>query len=135
VLAVTGMDREKAVLISRSPQMPAMDAPEEILAQAIQGIEQHMGYARTRYRTLKAKYDQRFRQNLVSRNMVELGRQIESGRAAALALQTEKKSLQTKAARAYQAAGIPMPNVAKIRPEQIEGAERLGKILAEGDDE
>lgn len=134
VLSVTDMNRENAFCLSRSPQVSAMDAPEEILALAMQGVEQHMGHARTRYRIIQAKHNQRFRQNIVSASVLETGRQIEGGRAAALAQQSETRTLQMRGARAFREAGIPMPNLAKLRPEQVEGAERLSKLLADDDE-
>jgi hypothetical protein len=128
ILAVTDMSRENAFCVARSQEVPALDAPEDILAQEIQRVEDHMRYARTRYRTIKAKYDQKFRPNILNRDTVDLGREIETGRAAVAVEQGEKEHLRSRARKAYGAMGLPNANP---RIEQIEAQEKLRKLWQE----
>ncbi len=76
VLTVTDLQRSNAFCVERSQQVPALDAPDDLMAQEMSRIEKHMGYARTRYRILKSKYTERYRPNLADRETVELGRLI-----------------------------------------------------------
>jgi len=133
VLAVTDMKKENAFCVERSQSVPALDAPEELLAQETQRVADHMSYARTRYRVLKAKYDQDFRPLVVDRHTVELGQQIEGGRAEATARIKQKRDLQTRARKVYGGLGLDIPNAGDARPEQIEAAQRLANLLNEGE--
>ena len=81
VLAVTDMNRENPFCVERSQSVPAMEASEDLMAQELARVEDHMGYARTRYRILKAQYDQEFRINVVSPQTL-IGQQIEAQRGA-----------------------------------------------------
>lgn len=76
ILTVTDFKRRNAFLVERSREVPALDAPEELLAEEMRKVEAHMGYARTRYRVLKSKHAQDFRPTLADRQTVELGRVI-----------------------------------------------------------
>jgi hypothetical protein len=99
ILPVTDLDRSNPFCVARSPGAPALDASPEEMAAAMECVEDHMSYARTRYRTLKAQYDQRFRINAVHRRDIALGQQIEAGRAA---IETEQREVVTRAHRIAQ---------------------------------
>jgi hypothetical protein len=112
VLAVTDMKRENLFCVEKSQQVPALDAPEEVLAKELQRADSHMRHARTLYSVIKSKHKQTFRPNLVDRDTVERGQAIESGRRAIEASRAERLNQQKQAA-----------------AEHKEGWNRLDKIL------
>ena len=76
IITITDMKRENAFTVERTQEVPAMDAPPDLLAQEMGRIGDHMSYARTRYRTLKAKFSVPFRRGVPDNNTVTLGVEI-----------------------------------------------------------
>ena len=127
VLAVTDLDMSNPFSVERAPSAPAMaDSKEDKkkVSAAIALAESHNKYARTRYRTLKALHEVKFRGNLVSGEMVELGQQMEAQRGAL----KEKEKMQDRARRIYGRLNMPMP--ADVSPEQIKAVENMERLLA-----
>jgi len=125
VITVTDMERRNPFCVERSQSVPALDAPEELLAQEMGRIEAHMGYATTRYRILKPKFALPFRANLVSPQIEAVGEAIAAGREQ----QAAESDTRTKARRAAARLGMRPENLR--RPDQIEAAEELGRLLKE----
>jgi hypothetical protein len=123
VLTITDMKRENPFCVERSQSVPAMDASGDIMGQELARVEDHMGFAKTKYRILKAKHDQEFRINIVSPQTVELGQQIEAQRGAV----KTRQQRQAKAQRVYGQRGAVAP--AGARPEQIEAMEELNRLF------
>ena len=76
MLYVTDMNRENPFTVERALDVPAMDAPPELLAQEMERIGAHQAPTRTYYRELKAKFARPFRANLVDARTAELGAEI-----------------------------------------------------------
>lgn len=123
LLTVTDLERRDAFCVERSQSVPALDAPEELLAQEMGRIEEHMGYATTRYRILKPKFALPFRANVVSPGVQEIGETITAARQQ----MTVESATRTKARKV--AARLGMRPEALRRPDQIEAGERLKRIL------
>jgi hypothetical protein len=131
ILTVTDLQRRNAFCVARSQAVPAMDAPEEVLAQELGRIGAHMGYAVTRYRILKPKYEQRFRHNLVGQEAIELGRDIRRQTEAIRAGEKDRQGRLARARRAYGKLDMPVPARAIGRPEALEATQRLARFLAD----
>lgn len=134
ILCVTDLRRQNAFVVERAPDVPAMDAPSEVLKQALRQADAHNAPIKERYAVLKSKFAPRFRPNLASPETVELGREMEQQTAAALA----RKQEETKAARAIErvaarAGVIPSPEVASRAGlgDAIQERERLLAELSE----
>lgn len=76
ILSVTDMNRENPFCIERTQEVPAMEAPAELLEQEFERINAHMSYARVRYRTLKARFSVPFRRAIADTKTVMLGVEI-----------------------------------------------------------
>ena len=96
-LTVTDMNRENAFCVARSPDVPAMEAPAELLEQELETIAAHQSYAKTRYRMLRAKYTTPFRRAVVDEATAELGEQIAAGQSR---LEAEQGTEQRRLAKA-----------------------------------
>ena len=125
LLTVTDLDRRGAFCVERSQAVPAIDAPEELMAEEMGRIGEHMGYATTRYRILKPKFALPFRANVVSPQIEEVGQAIAAGRQQA---KTESAT-RTKARKAAESVGMRPENLR--RPDQIEATEELRRLLQE----
>ncbi|MEO7299005.1 MAG: hypothetical protein ABI042_10580 [Verrucomicrobiota bacterium] len=129
ILTVTDMHRKNAFCIHRSQEVPAMDAPQEILERELARNEEHQKYAKTRYRILKANSVHLYRPNFVSANAAELGRAIESSKVEA----KKESQMQARARKSFGKLGAVMPSRARV--ETIEAADELSKMLNQKDDE
>jgi hypothetical protein len=125
LLTVTDMDRGNAFCVERSQSVPALDATEEQLAQELGRIEEHMGYATTRHRILKPKFALSFRTNVVSPAVQEIGETITAARQQ----MTTESATRTKARKVAASVGMRPENLR--RPDQIEAAEELSRLLNE----
>lgn len=109
LITITDMKRENAFTVERTQEVPAMDAPAELLAQEMERINAHMSYGRTRYRTLKAKFSVPFRSLIVdagSRRTAKLGVEIATQQAAVQTRRVEKDQQQTRVRKIARANGI-----------------------------
>ncbi len=101
ILTVTNMDRKNPFTIVRTQEVPAMDAPADLLAQEMERIAQHQSYPKARYKILKPLRPLAFRAVVADRETVELGAQIGAQRSAALhqttVADTRKRRVQARA--------------------------------------
>lgn len=131
MITITDMNRGNAFTVERTQEIPAMDAPEELLTQEMERANAHLSYARTRYRTLKAKFSVPFRRTVADADAVNLGVEIAvQQNAAKERIATEQKQ-QVRARKTFKQLGMNAPR--EIRPGQVEAAERLSQLLKEED--
>lgn len=119
IITITDMNRENAFAVERSQDVPAMDASPDLLAQENGRISAHMGYGRTRYRMLKAKFSVPFRRALPDSDTVNLGVEIATQQNAVQTRHTEEKQKQTRLRRHANALGVAVPE----RPRKAEQVE------------
>jgi hypothetical protein len=130
-LTVTDMNRENAFCVTRSPDVPAMDAPPELLEQEMERIAAHQAYARVRYRMLQAKHATPFRRALVDRATAELGEQIEAGQSRLQAEQGKEEKRIAKVRTLSRSLKMTLSPTAARRPETAPALERLNELLNE----
>jgi hypothetical protein len=130
-LTVTDMNRENAFCVVRSPDVPAMDAPAELLEQEMEKIAAHQSYARARYRTLKPKHATPFRHTIVDRATAELGEQIEAGQSRLQAEHGQEEKRQAKARKLSRGLKMTLSPTAARRPETVGALERLNELINE----
>jgi hypothetical protein len=133
ILTVTDMNRENAFCVERSQDVPAMDAPEELLGQEMARIEAHQSYARVRYRMLKSKFATPFRRVIADAATAELGARFEAERSRVSAERSSQQRQQTKARKTFSRLGMAVAAGRPLRPGQAEAAERLNSFLNEED--
>jgi hypothetical protein len=129
IVTITDMNRENAFTVERSKGLSAMDATAEALAQEMERINAHMSYARTRYRTLKAKFSVPFRRPVADADTVNLGVEIATQQNAVQVRRAEQVKEQKRARKTFTKLGMNEPRL--VRPGQIEAADRLHELLNE----
>ncbi len=105
MITITDMKRQNAFTVERTQEVPAMDAPAELLAQEMERINAHMSYGRTRYRTLKAKFSVPFRRTIADHGTVTLGVEIATQQNAVQSRRIEKDKQQTRVRKSARALG------------------------------
>lgn len=118
LLTVTDMDRGNAFCVGRSQSVPALDAPEELLAAELGRIEEHMGYATTRYRILKPRFALPFRANVVSPRVEQLGAAIAEKTEAIATERREAATVHRRVRSQAEKLGIPAPSAANPHAEE-----------------
>jgi hypothetical protein len=131
ILTVTDMNRKNAFCVARSQDVPAMDAPAELLEQEMERIAAHQSYARVRYRMLKSKYATPFRRVVMDEATAELGTQIEAGQAQLAAARNQDQRQQGKVRKLSRGLNMRVPELAARRPETAPALERLQELLKE----
>ena len=132
VLCVTNMNRENPFAVERAESVPAIDASEQEMGAAMAQIASHNGYARERYRVLKAKFAPSFRRNAVSTDVSELGRQIEEQTKQARRQRVETNR-QDRVLRSI-IGDAPAPS--RLPESSASSVDRLAELLqTEGDDQ
>jgi hypothetical protein len=129
ILTVTDMNRENAFCVERSQDVPAMDAPEELLGQEMARIEAHQSYARVRYRMLKSKFATPFRRVIADAATAELGARIEAEQSRVSAERSSQQRQQTKARKISSRLGMIVGGGRPLRPDQVEDGEWLNSFL------
>jgi hypothetical protein len=124
ILTVTDGQRKNAFCVARSQDVPAMEAPTEILAQETSRIAEHQAYAKARYRILKPKHAMSVRRMIADRQTIELGEQIGKQREAIESTQREAGSRIRKVHRLARELGLP-DNIGGGGPEAEEGLEMM----------
>jgi hypothetical protein len=131
ILAVTDMNRENAFTAERTQEVPAMDAPADLLAQEMAKINAHNSYAKTRYRILQAKLSTPFRRTIADHATVILGTEMAIQRnQIETRQQAENKQLARTRKTARELGMNISPNAAR-RPETAPALERLNELLNE----
>jgi len=105
LITITDLNRKNAFTVERTQEVPAMDAPHELLAQEMERINAHMSYGRTRYRTLKAKFSVPFRRTIADNGTMYLGAEIATQQIAAQSRRVEKDKQQVRVRRSARALG------------------------------
>ncbi|HUB66946.1 MAG TPA: hypothetical protein VL981_05620, partial [Candidatus Methylacidiphilales bacterium] len=131
LLAVTDMNRENCFTVERSEDVPATDAPEDMLQREMERMAAHNGYARQRYRTLARLANLNPRPTIMDRPTAELGRAIESQAKEVRAKRHERRNLESVGRAVLVDAGITPRSMNGLRPEQIEAAKRLKQARQE----
>ena len=119
ILSVTDMNRENPFCVERTQEVPAMDAPAELLEQEFKRIGDHMSYARVRYRTLKSKFATPFRRAIVDAETAELGKAITAGQARITEQRDQEQKQQTRLNKLATALGTRV----SVRPRRLEKVE------------
>lgn len=135
ILTVTSLNRENPICVERTQEVPAMDAPADLLAQEMGRANEHLSYARTRYRILKARFSAPFRPMFGDATAVRLGTEMEQQEKRATAARSEQQQQQTKARKAFNRVGMNVPADRPLRPGQADAADRLAELLAEEEKE
>jgi len=129
LLAVTDMDRKNCFTVERSEDVPAMEAPEDVLSREMGRVAAHNGYARQRYRTLARIADLNARPTIMDQDTARLGREITEQREYIL---VERKA-RTKRVRAGRAAmndlGLPTRPGEDFDQQRTEAARRMKQQL------
>lgn len=130
-LAVTDTKRQNAFVVQRSKDIPAMEAPEELIAEEMALINAHQAHTKARYRVLKARYATPARRMMADRDTVELGQEITQQRDSII--QEEKKvgRIEAKGRRLMNDLGIATNPARPIREGQVEALSRLTELLGE----
>ncbi|TAL05341.1 MAG: hypothetical protein EPO07_03660, partial [Verrucomicrobia bacterium] len=121
ILSVTDMRRENAFCVERTQEVPAMEAPDELLEQEFERINAHMSYGRVRYRTLKAKFSVPFRRAMPDAATVNLGVEIATQQNKVEARRADDQKRQTRVSKRARDFGI--------RPGLLENSERSQSAL------
>ena len=129
ILAVTDLDRRNPFTVARAHDVPAMEAPEDLLKQEMSRLAGHQAFAKVRYRTLKAKFARPFRRNLVDAQTSELGREIEQQKAAVESGVKREQATLAKARKISRELGMPVPP--RLRPETLSALEELKEMMAD----
>lgn len=132
-LVITDMNREKPVCLPLSHDVPAMDAPTEILAREMALIEEHQSYAKVRYSDLKQRFATPFRRNLIDAQTGDLGQAFQRAEEAAQATQQAAAKRINKVRNISNRLNMPMPHAAARSEEATRAAERLAELLQTGD--
>lgn len=122
IITITDTNRQNPFTVERTQEVPAMDAPAELLEQEMERINAHMSYGRTRYRTLKAKFSVPFRRAIADHNTVNLGVEIATQQNAVQSRQAEKAKSQTRVRKIARANGI--------RPELLDDSEQTARAVS-----
>ncbi len=130
-LAVTDMNRENAFCVERSQDVPAMDAPAELIEQEMERIGAHQSYARVRYRTLKAKYATPFRKAVVDQPTAELGQTMLMQRQRIEDASSQAAKRLTKVRTLGRSLNMIISPAAARRPETAPALKRLNELLNE----
>jgi hypothetical protein len=133
ILAVTDMSRKNPFTVARAKDVPAMNATDEEMHEAMALIADQQAYAKVRYRTLHSKFARPFRRNLVDAETAELGRNMADQRATLEASQKKEQAVESKARKISRELRMPVRPETLRRPETVPALERLQELLATTD--
>jgi hypothetical protein len=105
ILTITDVKRKNAEAIARSAEVPAFNASPEILKEESRKVWAHQNYGLNRYRVLKAQFPQRFRRNVISPEMLQLGEEMQSKQEEV----KQERQRTRKNARLASEIGVPLP--------------------------
>jgi hypothetical protein len=131
LLAVTDMNRENCFTVERAEDVPAMDAPEDVLQRETGRVAAHNGYARQRYRTLARIAELNARPTIMDHGTAKLGRDISEQREYILHERKGRMKSNRAGRAAMNGAGLPTRRGEDFDQERIEAARRLEKRLHE----
>jgi hypothetical protein len=131
LLAVTDMNRENCFTVERAEEVPAMDAPEDVLGREIGRIEAHNGYARQRYRTLAKIADLNARPTIMDHDTAQLGRDIQTQKVDVMAKREKRAARTLEGAKAFSRLGYRPRADESVTQKQIVAADKLEKLFQE----
>ena len=130
LLCVTDLNRRNPYLVERSMKVDFLaEAGDLNFEREISRAASHSKYPKARFHTLKAKFEPNFRRNLVDRETAGLAQDIQQQRDTKIAEQKAEGAQQTKARKAFGRLGMAMPAAGRVRPEQVEAAAELSRLL------
>jgi hypothetical protein len=135
LLAVTDMDRENCFTVERAEEVPAMDAPSDILRREMGRVAAHNGYAQQRYRTLAKIADLNARPTIMDQDTATLGGDIAEQREEILTERQARGKRVSAGRAAMNSLGLPTHSGEDFDQEQIEAARRIKKELKQFSEE
>lgn len=124
-LCVTDMNRKDPYLVERATGVDYRAAAgDPDLERELGKAAAHSIYPKARYHTLKAKFAQTFRRNIVDAETAQTAQVITQQREAMLAEQKQETKVRT----AYRKAGMPVPGAGRLEPEAIDDFKRLEEL-------
>jgi hypothetical protein len=135
LLALTDMNRENCFTVERAEEVPAMDAPEDVLSREMGRVAAHNGYARQRYRTLAKIADLNPRPTIMDHETAQLGREIAEQREEILVERKARGKRASAGRAALNSLGLPTRPGEDFDQERIEAARRLEKQLQQFSEE
>lgn len=130
VLCVTDDKRRNPFTVERAADVPAIDAPEDLLKDEMDRIAAHHKHAKAYYHTLRAKFAPQFRRNLVAAESAELGTEIRQQTDAALAKRAEEGARNQRIERAARKLNMIVPPSVARRAGADEAVQRLGELMS-----
>jgi len=129
LLAVTDMNRENCFTVERAEDVPAMEAPEDILQREMGRVNAHNGYARQRYRTLARLANLNPRPTIMDFDTAKLGCDMTEQQEEIL-VERKTRAKRVRAGRAVMSdLGFAPRHGDDLSPEQIEATQRIQKQL------
>ena len=129
LLCVTDLNRKNSYLVERSMKVDFLaEAGDPNFEREIGRAASHSKYPKARFHTLKAKFEPTFRRNLVDAQTAGLAQDIQAQRDTKIAEQKAEGAKLTKARKAYGKLGMAIPTT-RVRPEQVEAAAELSRLL------
>ncbi len=136
LLTVTSPDGKNPFTVERAVLVPGMDAPPEILEEALAQNERHEAYRKALYRTVQSHFSASFRNRMFRpcfalREAVELGQTMREQRKV---IETERKEELKRIKRAHRFSEqlkIPVAPASLRNEETIRGLEKLNQLLGE----
>ena len=114
-ITITDMNRKNPQIVSRALNVPAMNAPDEVLAAAHRQISDFTGETKARYKVLKAIRPITFRPMFADRAAVDLGAKITAQREAAETRQKEQATVARTVQNRAHKIGLPTAIIDKGR--------------------
>jgi hypothetical protein len=131
LLAVTDMNRENCFTVERAEEVPAMDAPDDVLQREMGRVAAHNAHARHRYRVLAKIANLNPRPTVMDRATADLGQAIESQKAEMKVTRNKRMDTAAAGARAFSKLGFTNRRGVEHTPTEVKAAQRLSEILNE----
>ena len=136
LLAVTDLGGKNPFTVERAILVPGMDAPPEILEQALEQNARHEAYRKALYRTVQSHFSASFRKQMfrpcyAQHEAVELGHTMHEQQQAFKADRNQKLKRFKKAQRLSKQLNIPVTPASLQNEETMRGLEKLNQLLSE----
>jgi len=130
ILTVTNLEQRNPFSLPRSHDVPAMDAPADVMEREMGFIAAHQRPTVERYRVLTSKYAIPFRRTVADGQTVALGREM-AGQRAEIETRIRKSEQQnTTIQKAARKTGLPIPPEHMRDADTAENMRRLNELLA-----
>jgi hypothetical protein len=136
LLAVTDLGGKNPFVVERAILVPGMDAPPEILEQALEQNARHEAYRKALYRTVQSHFSASFRNQMfrpcyAHHEAVELGQTMCEQRKAIETERNQKLKRFKKAQRLSKQLNIPVTPASLQNEETMRGLEKLNQLLSD----